>query len=181
MSSNIFDLVAAILLVWSSYKGFSKGLISSAASLIALLIGIWGAVKFSGITSVYLSGVINVDKNVLGIIAFALTFILIVIGVHFVAKAVEGLARAVALGFINKIFGAVFGALKTAFIISVVLVFVNTINNNIHFLSDGFKKGSVLYKPLSNLAPAVFKYLDFEKIKDAAEDIKKEDSDGVKI
>jgi membrane protein required for colicin V production len=166
MSTNIFDLIIAGVLIWSAYKGFSKGIISAAATLIALLVGVWGAVQFSNITSSYLTGVINVDEKVLGIIAFALTFILIVIGVHFVAKAIEGLANAVALGFINKLFGAVFGVMKTAFIISIILVFVNTINNSFHFLSNKFKEESVLYKPISKLAPWTFNYLDFNKIKE---------------
>lgn len=169
MSTNVFDLVVIVLLAWSAYKGFSKGLISSAASLIALLIGIWGAIKFSSITAGYLTGVINVDEKLLGIIAFAVTFVLIVIGIHFVAKAIEGLAKAVALGFVNNIFGAAFGVLKVAFIISVILVVINTANKNMGFLSPEFKQESILYKPLSNLAPSLFKYLDFNELKEEVE------------
>jgi len=165
MGSNIFDLIVAVLFVWSAYKGFSKGIISSAASLIALLIGIWGAIKFSGITAGYLAGVINVDENVLNIIAFATTFILIVIGIHFIAKAIEGLAKAVALGFVNKILGAAFGIIKIGFIISVVLVVINAANGKMQFLSPEFRQNSLLYEPLSKLAPAMFKYLDFEDVK----------------
>ena len=170
MSTNAFDLVVAVLLAWSAYKGFSKGLIASAASLIALLIGVWGAIKFSSITAGYLTDIINVDEKLLSIIAFAVTFVLIVIGIHFVAKAIEGLAKAVALGFINNIFGAAFGVLKVAFIISVILVVINTANKNMGFLSPEFKQESILYKPLSNLAPAFFKYLDFDELKEEVQE-----------
>ena len=170
MSTNIFDLIIIVLLVWSAYKGFSKGLISSAASLIALLIGVWGAIKFSNITAGYLTGAINVDEKTLAMIAFAITFILIVIGVHFIAKAIEGLAKSVSLGFINKVVGAAFGALKVSFIISVVLVVINAINNNFNFISPEFQQQSLLYKPLSRLAPAFFKYLDYEEIQEKVEE-----------
>jgi len=166
MGANAFDLIVIVLLAWSAYKGFSKGLIASAASLIALLIGVWGAVKFSSITASYLTGVINVDEKVLGIIAFAVTFILIVIAVHFIAKAIEGLAEAVALGVVNKVFGAAFGVLKSGFIISIILVVINAANRNLEILSPDFKQKSLFYKPLSNFAPKIFKYLDFEEIKE---------------
>lgn len=170
MGSNIFDLIVISILAWSAYRGFSKGLIAAAATFIALLVGVWGAVKFSSITAGYLAGHINVDEKVMGIIAFAVTFIGIVIGVHFVAKAIEGLAKAVALGVVNKIFGAVFGALKTAFIISIVLFFVNAINSKLGLISTDFKNGSILYDPISKVAPSVFKYLDFDEIKNEVEE-----------
>lgn len=165
MGANAFDLVVIVLLAWSAYKGYNKGIIAAAASLIALLLGVWGAVKFSDITASYLSGIINVDEKVLGIIAFAVTFILIVIGVHFVAKAFEGIAEAAALGIVNKVFGAAFGVLKIAFIISVILVVLNTANKNFGFLSPEFKETSLLYKPISRFAPSIFNYLDFDQIK----------------
>jgi len=177
MGANAFDLIVIVLLAWSAYKGFNKGLISSAASLIALLLGVWGAIKFSNITAGYLTGVINVDEKVLSVIAFAVTFILIVIAVHFIAKAVEGLAEAVALGIVNKVFGAAFGVLKFAFIISVILVVLNAANRNMEFLSPDFKQESLFYKPLSNFAPSIFKYLDFNELKDEV----KEKTDNIKI
>ncbi len=165
MGANAFDLIIIVLFAWSAYKGFTKGLISSAASLIALLLGVWGAVKFSSITAGYLTGVINVDEKVLGVIAFAVTFILIVIAVHFVAKAIEGLAEAIALGIVNKVFGAAFGVLKIALIISVVLVILNAANRNFGFLSPEFKQKSLFYEPVSKFAPSIFNYLKFDDFK----------------
>lgn len=169
MGANAFDLIVIVLLAWSAYRGFTKGIISSAASLLALLFGIWGAIKFSSITAGYLSGIINVDQKLLGIIAFAVTFVLIVIGVHFVAKAVEGIAKAVALGVVNKVFGAAFGALKIAFIISVVMFFVNAANAKGGFIEPSFKQESLFYEPISKFAPSIFKKLDFQEIKNEVE------------
>lgn len=160
--SNVFDIVAVVLLAWSGYRGFSKGIISALASLTALLLGIWGAIKFSQLTAFYLSDLIKVDEKLMSIIAFAVTFIGIVIGIHFFAKLIERLVKAVALGFVNKIFGAIFGVLKIAFIISVVLFFVNAINTKTGFLSLKFKEYSILYQPIEKFAPSIFKYLDVE-------------------
>lgn len=170
MGANAFDLIIIVVLAWSAYRGFSKGLISSAASLIALLLGVWGAIKFSNITAGYLVNWIQVDERVMSVIAFAATFVLIVVGVHFIAKAIEGLANAVALGIVNKVFGAAFGVLKTAFIISVVLVVLNAADSRIGFLGPGFKDESMFYDPIARFAPAIFKKLDFQDIKKEVEE-----------
>lgn len=170
MGANAFDLIIIVLLAWSAYKGFSKGIIASAASLIALFFGIWGAIKFSNITASYLTGVINVDEKLMQIIAFAVTFIGIVIAVHFIAKAVEGLAKAIALGIVNRIFGAAFGVLKFAFIISVIMFFINAIDSKTSILSQEFKQDSLFYNPISEFAPGVFKHLNFDEIKEEVEE-----------
>lgn len=170
MSSNAFDLIVIVLLAWSAYRGFSKGLISSAASLIALLLGVWGAIKFSDFTAGYLVQWIQVDEKVMAVIAFAVTFVLIVIAVHFIAKAIESLADAVALGIVNKVFGAAFGVLKTAFIVSVILVVINAANARLGFLSPDFKQESMFYKPIAGFAPSVFNKLNFEELKKDVEE-----------
>ena len=48
---NGFDILIAIILVWTAYKGFSKGFVSQAAAFAALLLGIFGAIKFSDYTA----------------------------------------------------------------------------------------------------------------------------------
>ena len=42
----VFDLVFLVILVWAAYRGFSKGVILQAATLLALVLGIFGAIKF---------------------------------------------------------------------------------------------------------------------------------------
>ncbi len=162
--ANVFDIVIVVLLAWSAFRGFSKGIISAIASLGALLFGIWGAIQFSKLTAVFLADFIHVEERVMGIIAFAVTFVGIVIGVHFVAKLTEKLLEAVALSFINKMFGALFGTIKILFIASVVLFFVNAANSKMSFLSQEFQDTSVFYKPISNIAPRVFNYLEINDV-----------------
>lgn len=177
MSANAFDLIIIVLLAWGAYSGFTKGLILSAASLIALILGVWGAVKFSAIVANYLTQLIHIDEKYIGIIAFATTFVLIVIAIHFIAKGIETLIEAVALGVFNKVFGAAFGVLKFGFIISVVLVVLNVVNKNMSFLTPKFKEKSLFYKPLSSIAPSIFSYLKFDTLENSDEN----ESDSVDI
>ncbi|MBE9467210.1 MAG: CvpA family protein [Bacteroidetes bacterium] len=161
---NYFDLIILVPLLWSAYKGFSKGFIHSVASFGALLLGIFGAIKFSDITSQYLIQNFDFNPNYLPIVSFAVTFVLIVVAVHFVAILIDKLIKAIALGFINRILGSLFGIAKIAFIISIILVIVNGLDKNLKFISPKLKQSSILYKPLSNFAPSIFPYLKFENI-----------------
>ena len=156
-----------VILLWAAYKGFSKGLIIQAASLAALLLGVFGAIKFSGYTAFILTKKLNVTGEYLQLIAFAVTFIIIVIAVHVVARITEKMVKAVALDFVNRILGLLFSTIKIAFIISIILVIINTIDYRTNFLPKDKLNKSLLYRPLSALAPMIFPYfrMEYEKIK----------------
>lgn len=176
---NVIDLVFLVFLLWSAYKGYTKGIIVQLATFAALLLGILGAIKFSDFTSDIIIRNFDVNGQYLPIISFALTFVAIVIGVHMIAKMISKLMEAVALGFVNRILGILFGVLKIAFIISIVLVLVNKIDRKYNFIPDDTKESSLLYKPLSEFAPMVFPYLHFDEIRNQF-DNKKEDNEDKK-
>lgn len=153
---NIFDLVFLVVIGAFLIRGFIKGFFIEVASLLALIVGIWGSIRFSGLVGNYLITSFDLETPYLGLIAFAVTFVGIVIAIHLVARIADKLFSAVALGWLVKILGAVFGVLKALIIISIVLVFLNTVNERVEFLPPDKKNDSMLYKPLSMLAPAVF-------------------------
>lgn len=167
----IFDLIFLVIFVYAAYRGFSKGLIVQAATFAALLLGLVGAVKFSDFTSGLLIEKTSIEGHYLPIVSFALTFIGIVILVHLVSKIVEKLVQAVALGFVNRLAGAVFNMTKFALIVSGVLVILNTINEKKAFLPTEDVERSMMYEPLSSFAPLIFPYLKFENASELIDDI----------
>ena len=167
---NTIDLVFAVLLLWAAYRGFTKGFIVQLATLAALLLGILGAVMFSDFTSSLIIKKFEVSGQYLPIISFAITFIAIVIAVHILAKALNKLIDAIALGVVNRLLGVLFSVLKVAFIVSIILVLVNKADHKYNFIPKETTENSLLYKPLSNLAPMIFPYLNFEKVKKKLED-----------
>ena len=166
LNLNYFDLIISIFLLWSAYRGITRGFVIMAASLAALILGIWGAIRFSDLTAGFLLQQFEWNTRYLGLIAFAVTFAGIVILVHLLARAMDKLLKAAALGFVNRLAGLLFGVLKTALIISIILVIINGIEQWVPFIPEKHKENSLLYKPLSNLAPAIFPYLHFEDLKE---------------
>jgi membrane protein required for colicin V production len=163
---NYFDIIFIIVFIWSAYRGITRGFVVMAASLAALIVGIWGAIRFSSFTYNVLSQNFELKTQYLSLVAFAITFILIVILIHLFARLIEKLLEAVSLNFLNRIAGLLFGIIKTAFILSVILVVINTIDKKLPIIPEEHKKNSLLYEPLSKLAPAIFPYLRFEHIRE---------------
>ncbi len=157
---NYIDIVLGILLALTAIAGFRKGLIVELASLAALVLGIWGAIEFSYITSNFLIENFDWKWEHLNTVSFILTFIIIIIIVHFVAKVVTKLVETIMLGFVNKLAGLVFGLLKGALILSIVLLFFDSINDSIGLISEKTKKESRMYEPLKNLAPSIFPFVN---------------------
>ena len=69
------------------------------------------------------------------------------------------------MGFVNRIFGAVFGMLKTAFILSIMIFLLNSLNKKAHFLPKEKMEGSILYKPVEGFFPFLFHKVDLKTIK----------------
>jgi len=168
---NYFDIVIGVILILGLVKGFKNGLVIELAALAALVLGLLGAVHFSGITESYLSQYL--ESNHIGIIAFIITFVLIVIGIHLLARVLDKLIKAVALGPVNRIMGALFSLLKYAFIISVLLAVVNGLERNFKFIPEAQKESSILYEPIASIAPFVFPYLEFDTVKEQYEEATK--------
>ena len=166
---NYIDIVLALFLVYGLVKGFSKGLFVEVASLIALLAGIYGAIHFSYFIADWLKTKLDWQPNIIQVLAFALTFLIILFGVSLIGKLITKMINAAQLGFLNKIAGGLFGVAKIGLILSVVINMFGKLNDTIPFISKETLTQSVLYSPVKNFAPTVFPSIleTVEKIKDS--------------
>ena len=149
------DIILCIPLIWGLLTGFMKGLIVQVASILALVLGIYGAIMFSNFAQDFLLANFQIDHQYLAITAFAMTFIGIVVGVYFLGKAVQKLIDIMALGFFNKLLGAVFGLIKFMLVLSALLFVFDVIDAQFSLVDQKDKDKSVLYGPLSELIPTI--------------------------
>ena len=153
---GVIDIVLGALILFGLVRGFMKGLFVEVASLIALVAGVYGAIHFSNFAAEFLQTKTDWNEKTINITAFAITFVIIVLAIGLAGKALTKLANFAALGIINKLAGGVFGALKIALILSVVLNIFDKFNNTITLLDDDTKNNSALYKPVKSLVPMIF-------------------------
>jgi membrane protein required for colicin V production len=161
---GVIDIVLGALILFGLVRGFMKGLFVEVASLVALIAGVYGAIHFSSFAAEFLQTKTEWTEQTINITAFAVTFVIIVLAIGLAGKALTKLADFAALGIINKLAGGVFGALKIALILSIVLNVFDKLNNTITLLNDDTKQESVLYKPVKSLVPMIFpNILDISK------------------
>jgi membrane protein required for colicin V production len=153
---NWVDFIIIILLVFGLARGFINGFIKELASLLALILGIWGAIKFSTFTAERLYDYFDMTGQYVGIIAFLITFVIIVIIIHFIGMLVDKFVEKISLGILNSLLGLIFGVLKTALILSVIFTLFNAFDARHHFLPKKQIEDSRLYNPIADIAPVIF-------------------------
>ncbi|AUP79658.1 CvpA family protein [Flavivirga eckloniae] len=152
---SVIDIVLGALILFGLVRGFMKGLFVEIASLVALIAGVYGAIHFSNFAGDFLESKVDWNEKTINIVAFAITFVIIVLAIALAGKALTKLANFAALGIINKILGGVFGGLKIALILSVILIVFDKMNNTIPFADDKTLEDSALYNPVKSLVPMI--------------------------
>ena len=153
---NWIDLIIVVILILSMVMGFINGLVKEVATLAALVLGIWGAIRFSSFTAGRLYDYFDMTGQYVGIIAFIVTFGIIVVIIHFIGILADKLVNAVALSFVNRLLGIAFGVFKSVLILSVFFVILNEIDSRKPFLPKETIEGSKFYNPISDFAPILF-------------------------
>jgi len=152
----LIDIILGSLLLFGLIRGFMKGLFVEVASLLALIAGVYGAIHFSDFAANFLDNKLEWDEKYINIVAFAITFVIIVLVIALAGKALTKLANFTALGILNKLLGSVFGTLKIGLILSVLLIIFDNMNNTIPFADEDNLEESILYEPVKNMASMIF-------------------------
>ena len=179
---NILDILIGIPLIYATYKGFTKGFIYEIATLVALILGVYGAIHFSDFTAEIIQDTFKYESQYMEYISFIVTFIAIVIGINLIGKVMDKVVEAIALGFLNRLLGVAFGLLKGIVILSIVVHLLNYVNDRFNFISQEKKKESLLYEPMAYISDTLFDFFDsdFSTTKQKIEDKIKEGTESIK-
>ena len=151
----VIDIFLAALIVYGIIRGLFRGLFVEVAGLLALVLGVYGATHFSHYASSFLTEQFDWQENTIKISAFVITFIAIVVAISLAGKALTKLASFMFLGILNKILGGLFGGVKIALIISVVLMLISEIHLTKTLISEEDQNKSILYEPVCRLATLI--------------------------
>lgn len=153
-----FDIIVGILLIFFFLKGLKNGFIIELASVVALVLGIVAAVLFSDVVGQWLSEFIT--TRFISILSFFIVLIAVMIAVHLLAKLLDRLVKAVALGWLNRLVGALFGMFKAALVVSVLLLLLNVFGLSEKWFTPEMKNDSYLFSPLEELAPKTLELIN---------------------
>ncbi len=166
---SFLDIIMGALLVYAMYNGLKKGLFVELASFVALFIGIFVAIKFSYIVRAMIENQVSWSPKYIEITAFGLTFLIVVAGIHLLAKTFTKIADFASIGWLNKLGGAGFSVLKTVLALSIVLSLFQKININNLLAKQETLDSSLFYNPIQEVSqfiyPSLNKWYDDVKAK----------------
>jgi membrane protein required for colicin V production len=151
----LLDIIVAIVIALGFYLGYSRGLIKTLFDSLSLIIGIIAALKLSPIVINILQEIIKTSPAVSFLLGIVLTFIGVMALIRFLGKKLEEMLEAVHINFINKLAGGALQGLFFAYILSLGLWLINTLN----VLNQQTKTASITYsllEPLPQKGKAVF-------------------------
>ncbi len=161
---SFLDIVLGVILGIGVFKGIKNGLFVELASLVSLILGIYLAIKFSYLARIMLSGFVHWNPKTIQIVAFIITFLLVVIGISIMAKILTSVANFAHLGVINNLGGGFFRLLKTVLILSIFLNLFEKINFNNMLAKKETLDNSLFYRPIQKTAgfiyPSIEKWYD---------------------
>lgn len=158
-SLTVLDLILLALFIPAIIGGISKGFIRQVAGLIALILGIWAGYHFSFLVSDRLKIWFELSTSLINILSFAIIFIGVLLIVSLIGRLASQIVKLVLLGWVDKILGIVFAVIKAAFIISIAIYLLNSLDSFWNFLPEKNLADSVVYKFLEQIAPKIFPYI----------------------
>lgn len=153
------DIILLICFVPALWQGLSKGFIGQLFSIAAVVLGIWLAFHFSGITGGWLGGYIQADEKLLQVISFAAIVAIALIVLSLLGSLLTKVVKLVMLGWLNKLLGVVFALLKAALLLGLLITVFESANAHLALVSQEELDSSLVYNGIKNVFLQVFPYL----------------------
>jgi len=153
---GFLDIFLGVFLIYGLIRGLWNGFFVELASLVSLLLGIFIAIKFSYLMKAWLENHASWNPKTIQVAAFALTFLVVVVGISLLAKIFTKLADFAALGLFNKLLGGIFGVLKTILLLSVFLNLFEKVNAGNAFADKKTLDQSIFYHPVQKVSKFIY-------------------------
>ncbi len=149
---NLIDVVILVPIIYAAWKGFKHGLIIEIFTLLALFVGLYAGIHFSDLTANFLRTNLGMSSKYVPVIAFTITFLGIGAMVYFLGKTIEKIIKVTQLTPINKLAGVFFSVLKYIYILSTLLILLESYDEKIGFFPPKMKEASLLYHPIMQVS-----------------------------
>lgn len=124
---NFVDILIWGVLLLFVVKGFLKGLVKEACSLLGLLAGGWAAFKYHHYMAETIRPLIHLPQSIVLVLSFIFIFIVIGLLFYLFGHLLTVVCKVMLLGGVNRIGGVFFGLLEGAFLLCMVLYFCTAI------------------------------------------------------
>jgi len=162
-NTNIFDIIVLVLVFFLGLKGLLRGFIKEIFGIVGIIGGVYVASRVSENVASFITPIFSIQSESLAILlGFVLTLALIWIIIYVLGMGVSKATELSGLGFLDRLFGFVFGAGKIFLIFSIIAYSLSTVE----IINEKLKtktKNSIMYPILKDTGSYIVK-LDTTKI-----------------
>ena len=161
------DIIILILIGVGVIQGLMKGSIKQLASIVGFVAGLLLARALFGTVAEQLAPALGTSITIAQILSFILIWVAVPIGCSLVASVLTKALDVVNLGWLNRLAGAMLGAVKMMLLVGIGIYVLEYIDPKSEMVSKTTKKASVLYTPMKELVDQCLPV-----VKDMTDDIK---------
>ena len=161
MNLELLDIIILAIIAIAAVSGIIKGFVRQIVSIAALILGTWCAFRFSGYLSVELKRWTGFDfsTDTLHIIMFIIIFLIVLLLANLAGKAIREVVHFSLLGWLDRLLGFVFGALKVIVIMSIAVYFADNLNRSWKIVPQKTLESSRSYVSLQKFHKTIFPFM----------------------
>lgn len=153
------DILILLPLLIGLVRGLMRGLVVEITAIVAIVVGLLGSKLWGAYFALWLITQFAWPEVVCSIVAYALIFLAITLCLNILARLLSRLFRAIHLGWLNRLLGALFGIAKWAIIVLLIVLCVHRLDEQFHFMNDDLKQQSSIYNYTTPLSEKAWHYV----------------------
>ncbi len=154
---NVIDIILAIILAYSLYKGFKNGVIVELCGILGIIVGIYLAYYFSDFFVEY----IDLPAEVAKVLSFAGVLIIVIALIGIIARLISKMLDFSGLGVLNRILGSIAAFFKCAIVLSILVSLFLYLNKRTEWVSSKVVQNSIIAETLQSTSHIIFPYIEF--------------------
>jgi len=163
---SALDIILLAPIVFGIIKGFMKGFIRELAAILGIFIGVIAAYLLADNVFKYFTIYFESVDFELKIISYVVVFFGTILLVNSLASLLTRTMKIIALNGINRILGAIFGAIKWATLMTLVVFSLNRIQQNKTIFQKSTLKQSKVYQKFLGYSEKAAETIGFDDLAD---------------
>ncbi|MES2798631.1 MAG: CvpA family protein [Bacteroidota bacterium] len=145
---NFIDVLLVVPIIYAAWKGLKNGLIIEVFTLLALLVGLYAGIHFSDFLAAIFRDNLGWESVYAPTICFTLIFLGIGAMIYFAGVMLKRIVKVVRLSLFDKIGGLTLSVVTCLYLLSTILVLLESYDEKGGFFPEEKKESSLLYYPV---------------------------------
>lgn len=149
---NVLDGIILAPLAYFAFQGFRNGFLREVLGLGGVILALFLGFRYMGDLGDWISHIAGVTEIWMTVLAFVLIFGGVIIGMQLIIYSLEAVLKMAFLSMPNRIFGLLFGLLKSSLFVSVLFILLLGLGQP----GEETRNESMLYPYIISVAPGAY-------------------------